>query len=183
MKIMVIYGGTRENGNTEMLTERVLEGLECTRVYLRERNIHAIVDQRHSAGGFTPVADDHHEVAAAMLEHDVLVIATPLYWYGMSGPMKDYVDRWSQSLRDARFDFKGAMRDKQGYVVITGGPDARLKGLPLIQQFAHIFDFVGMKFSAYLIGTGGKPGQVMEDERALLEAGYLNRTLKMQAAE
>lgn len=179
---MVIYGSTREDGNTEMLTERMVNGLECTRVYLREREIRAIVDQRHAAAGFDPVDDDHHQVVAAMLEHDILIFATPLYWYGMSGPMKDYVDRWSQALRDARLDFKGAMREKQGYVVITGGPDARLKGLPLIQQFAHIFDFVGMKFAAYLIGTGGKPGQVMEDERALLEAGWLNRTLKAQVA-
>lgn len=177
MKVLVIYGSSREEGNTEILTEMVLEGIEATRVYLRHQNVAPIIDQRHAPGGFSPVDDDHDSIIAQMLEHDLVIFATPLYWYGMSGPMKDFIDRWSQSLRDQRVDFKNRIKGKPAWVIVTGGPDARLKGLPLIEQFYHIFEFVGMEFDAYLIGTGGQPGKIREDERSLLDAGWLNRQL------
>jgi multimeric flavodoxin WrbA len=180
MKVLVIYGSSREEGNTELLTEKVLEGLDCTRVYLRHSDIRPIVDQRHDPEGFSPVDDDHDAIIQRMLAADLVIFATPLYWYGMSGPMKNFIDRWSQSLRDPRFDFRGGLKGKPAWVIITGGPDARLKGLGLIQQFYHIFEFMGMQFAGYLIGTGGKPGQVLEDERVLLEAAWLNRKLRQQ---
>lgn len=178
MKVLILYGSARDEGNTELLTERMVDGLECTRFYLRKLSIEPIVDKRHDPEGFSPVGDDHDRLIEALLAHDVVIFATPLYWYGMSGAMKDFIDRWSHSLRDARLPFKQMIREKKAYVVMTGGPDGRLKGLPLIQQFHHIFQFVGMEFAGYLIGTGGKPGQVLEDERALLEAGWLNKVLR-----
>lgn len=180
MKLLVLHGSSRTDGNTELLAQRVTAGLPATHVVLRERHIEAIVDKRHDPAGFHPVADDHDAIIQQVIDHDILIFATPLYWYGMSGVMKDFVDRWSQSSRDPRFDFKGAMRTKQAWVLVTGGSDARFKGLPLILQFKHIFDFVGTEFAGYIIGTGGRPGDIMKDERTLLEADWLNRTLKSQ---
>lgn len=181
MKVFVMHGSSREGGNTELLARRVVEGLDATHVRLREFQIGPIVDQRHAPGGFTFVADDQDRLIRQMLAHDVLLFATPLYWYGMSGCMKDFIDRWTQNLRDPDLGFKDGIRGKQAYVVVTGGADARLKGLPLILQFRHIFDFVGVDFAGYLIGTGGRPGQILEDDRALLEADALNRALRRQA--
>lgn len=178
MKVLVLYGSSRSESNTELLTERLIAGLDATRIRLRERRIEPIHDQRHDPAGFTPVDDDQEGIIRAMLAHDLVIFATPLYWYGMSGPMKDFVDRWSQSLRDPRLNFKQGIKGKEAWVVITGGPDGRIKGLTLIEQFVHIFNFVEMNFAGYLIGTGGKPGQVLEDGRALLEADWLNQQFK-----
>jgi multimeric flavodoxin WrbA len=47
MSIAVIYGSTRQNGNTERLTEQVIDGLEVEEIYLRNFNIQPIHDQRH----------------------------------------------------------------------------------------------------------------------------------------
>jgi multimeric flavodoxin WrbA len=108
---------------------------------------------------------------------EITVFATPLYWYGMSGQMKLFVDRWSHASRDKRFDFKGAMAGKKALAVIVGGNDAHIKALPLVQQFQYIFDFMHMEFSGYVIGHGGKPGEVLQDQRALGEADSLRRLL------
>lgn len=35
--------------------------------------------------------------------------------------MKNFVDRWSQSLRDPDWSFREAVRGKQALVVLTGG--------------------------------------------------------------
>ncbi|GED34144.1 flavodoxin family protein [Brevibacillus centrosporus] len=174
MKILVLQGSSRENGNTEQLSQLVLQGIPHTQIHLREKNIRAIHDQRHDPEGFTAVDDDYDAIVEAVLEHDVIVFATPIYWYGMSGFMKDFVDRWSQSLRDKRYSFKQALAQKQAFVITTGGDDPRVKGLPLIQQFQYIFGFVGMPFAGYIIGEGNKPGDVLQDKRAVAEASIWN---------
>lgn len=178
MRILVLNGSSRENGNTESLTRAILKDLPHTHIHLREKEILPIEDKRHTEEGFQPVDDDFHEVIREVLSHDLIIFATPLYWYGMSGSMKNFVDRWSQALRDSRYRFKEEMAQKSAYVVITGGDQPRLKGLPLIQQFQYIFGFMSMKFEGYIIGEGNKPGDVLKDERAMLEAKALSDKLR-----
>lgn len=177
MKVLVLQGSSRENGNTELLASLAVEGIPHTTIRLREKNILPILDQRHDPNGFSAVADDYDDVIEAVLSHDILVFATPIYWYGMSGHMKNFVDRWSQSLRDKRYAFKDALGQKQAYVITTGGDEPHIKGLPLIQQFQYIFSFVGMPFAGYIIGAGNKPGEIMEDEKAVADAKRLRDRL------
>ncbi|GLB59775.1 flavodoxin family protein [Cytobacillus sp. NCCP-133] len=174
MKVLALLGSTRENGNSEYLAKKIVKGTEHTLVKLSDLRIEHIVDQRHAEGGFSPVDDDYEQLVQHMLSHDVFLFATPLYWYGMSGPMKDFFDRWSQYLRDERFHLKEELARKKAYVVISGGSSAKVKGLPLVQQFQYIFDFVGMKFADYIIGSGVKPGEVKEDILALAKAEQWN---------
>jgi multimeric flavodoxin WrbA len=178
MKILVLNGSTRRHGNTELLAEKVTEGLSCTKIFLSEKKIDPIRDMRHTAEGFPDVEDDYEEVLQALLAHDTVVFATPLYWYGMSGNMKTCIDRWSQSLRDKRFSFKEIMSQKQAYVVIVGGDQPKVEALPLVQQFSLIFKYIGMTFAGYVIGKGNKPGEVLQDEAALDQAAAINRMLK-----
>ncbi|MED1801128.1 flavodoxin family protein [Brevibacillus porteri] len=178
MNILVLHGSSRDAGNTEQLTNLALEGVPHTSIRLREKSIRPIHDQRHDEGGFDAVADDYDEVTEAVLAHDFLIFSTPIYWYGMSGHMKNYVDRWSQSMRDKRYSFKESLGQKQAYVITTGGDQPRLKGLPLIQQFQYVFSFVGMLFAGYMIGEGNKPGDVWSDQRAVEEAKIFNAWLK-----
>ncbi|ECH9276406.1 flavodoxin family protein [Paenibacillus timonensis] len=178
MRIAVIQGSARNGGNTEDLTRLVLEGIPYTNIVLREKEIKPIRDQRHEEGRFDPVDDDYDELIQLVLEHDVLIFATPVYWYGASGLMKNFIDRWSQSLRDVRFDFKERMASKTAYAVVVGGDNPRIKALPLIQQLQYTFDFVGLSFAGYVIGKGSKPGEVLKDARAVRDAATLNAELR-----
>jgi multimeric flavodoxin WrbA len=178
MNIIALYGSARRNGNTEILTDRILDGKSCTKIYLSEHDIWPIDDKRHHPDGFGPVADDYQEIIEHVLQHDTILFATPVYWYGMSGIMKNFVDRWSQSLRDKSLDFKTEIRMKKAFVVAVGGDQPRTKALPLIQQFHYIFDFVGMEFAGYILGEGNKPGDILQDEVALFAADRLNQSLR-----
>jgi multimeric flavodoxin WrbA len=173
-KILVINGSSRENGNTEMFTSLILKDVPHQSIHLRHHTIVPIVDKRHSPEGFTPVEDDYDSIIQSVLAHDILVFATPLYWYGMSGHMKLFVDRWSQSLRDPRFDFKKEMSKKKSFVIICGGDNPSIKALPLVQQFQHIFDYVGTEFIGYAIGKGNSPGEIMQDQNAMAQAKHWN---------
>ncbi|MGE5675850.1 MAG: flavodoxin family protein [Mycobacterium leprae] len=178
MSILLILGSSRRQGNSELLAEQVIGNLPCSRLYLMEHAIQPIVDKRHSPEGFSPVADDYDDVIARVMAHDTLVFVTPVYWYTMSGLMKNFIDRWSQSLRDSRYAFREVMRQKRAYVVIAGGDQPRIKGLPLIQTFQYAFDYVGLTFGGYVIGEGDRPGDVLQDAAAMSQAAVLRQLLQ-----
>jgi multimeric flavodoxin WrbA len=178
MGIVVLNGSGRESGNTEELTRIALEGLAYEEIVLRDKRILPIVDQRHAEGGFQPVDDDYDAVIQQVLNHETVVFVTPVYWYTVSGLLKNFIDRWSQSLRDSRFDFKALMAAKEAYVLVAGGDNPRIKALPLIQQLKYTFDFVGMPLEGYIIAKASRPGDIWKDTKALEEAKWLNNHLK-----
>ncbi|MDZ5720922.1 flavodoxin family protein [Bacillus sp. SXabc123] len=174
MKIAVINGGTRSGGNTDLLAEKAVQGFDAEHIHLRKYQIQPIEDLRHAQGGFRSVQDDYDSIIERILPCDILVFATPIYWFGMSGTLKLFIDRWSQTLRDPRFpDFKQQMRAKHAYVIAVGGDNPKLKGLPLIQQFEHIFHFMGMPFKGYVLGEGNRPDDILHDHQALNAASSL----------
>lgn len=181
MKVAVIYGGTRPNGNTEILTEQAIQGIDVKKIFLRDYNIESIEDLRHTDDGFHDINDDYNAIIDHILPYDVLIFATPIYWYSMSGTMKNFIDRWSQTMRDVKYpDFKTKMSSKKAYVIAVGGDDPTLKGLPLIQQFQHIFNFMGITFDGYILGNGNKPGEILQDKEALFAAEQLQKKINME---
>ncbi|TYS10002.1 flavodoxin family protein [Bacillus subtilis] len=174
MKIAVINGGTRSGGNTDILAEKTVQGFDTEHIHLRKYHIQPIEDLRHAEGGFGPVQDDYDSIIERTLPCDILIFATPIYWFGMSGTLKLFIDRWSQTLRDPRFpDFQQQMSMKQAYVAAVGGDNPKIKGLPLIQQFEHIFAFMRMPFKGYVLGEGNRPGDILDDYQALSAASRL----------
>ncbi len=88
MGIAAICGSSRENGNTEELMNRLVDGLDADKIFLRNYHIQPVSDYRHSnTAPFYP-DDDYRDLISRVLEKDILVFATPIYWYGMSGLMK-----------------------------------------------------------------------------------------------
>mgnify|MGYP000199649327 CR=1 FL=1 len=179
MSIAVLYGSSRADGNTELLTDHVVKGLQVKKIFLKDYQIKDIIDQRHEENGFDYVSDDYDHLIDLVLESDVLIFATPIYWYGMSGIMKSFIDRWSQTVRDERYpNFKTRMANKKAYVIAVGGDAPKIKGLPLIQQFSYICNFIGLDFQGYILGEGVKPNDILKDEEALIKALNLNKKLK-----
>jgi multimeric flavodoxin WrbA len=179
MRILALYGSTRKGGNSELLADTIVNGLDCTKIHLMDHVIQPIRDQRHDPEGFRPVHDDHPRLVQEMLSHDIILFATPIYWYGMSGIMKNFIDRWSMYYAD--HTFKERMSEKEAIVVITGGDNPHVKGMSLIQQFYLIFDFMGMRFIDYIIGKGNNPNDVLKDTYAMAKAEEINYSLKMRS--
>lgn len=174
MSIAVIYGSSRKNGNTELLTEHAIKDYDVERIYLRDYFIKQIVDQRHDEAGFDDVYDDYDKVIGQVYKHDVLIFSTPIYWYTMSGLMKTFIDRWSQTLRDVNFpNFREDMAKKQIYVVAVGGDNPKIKGMPLIHQFQYICDFFGMTLKNYVIARASLPGDIKTDDDAFIRVRQL----------
>ncbi|MBU9723435.1 MULTISPECIES: flavodoxin family protein [Bacillaceae] len=180
MRVGIIYGSTRDQGNTERLTEEVIKYLpNVTKINLKHYHIKDIIDQRHEVHGFSPVEDDYDQIIDQLLECKVLIFATPIYWYGMTSVMKRFIDRWSQTVRDKSYpNFKDLMSDKQAYIIAVGGDNPRVKGLPLVQQFSYICQFIGLNYKGFVLGEGIKPNDILNDNQAIENARKLGELLK-----
>lgn len=181
MKLLTIYGSSRRNGNSEALAKIALKELDNDQyheIHLLDFHIEPIVDERHAPTGFKEVNDDYEVLAQQLMNHEVVLFVTPLYWYGMSGRLKNFIDRWSQSIRNESYDFKASLKGKKVFVIVTGGPASPITALPLVQQFQLITQFMDMEFVGYAIGKGVKPLEVLEDEESVLTAHQLGKRIK-----
>ena len=98
-KILVISTSLRANSNSDMLAEAFVGGAreaghEVEKVSLKNKSIGfckgCLACQKT---GSCVIQDDAGEIVEKMLHADVLVFATPIYYYEMSGQMKTMFDR------------------------------------------------------------------------------------------
>lgn len=98
-KILILSSSPRKGGNSETLAAAFAKGAEeaghqVETVYLREKNYGfcrgCLACQKL---GHCVIRDDAIEVAARMHDADVLVFATPVYYYSISGQLKTMLDR------------------------------------------------------------------------------------------
>ncbi len=179
MTIAVLHGGGRPNGNTETITKMITKDLDVKNIYLKEYVIKPIFDQRHDENGFDEVDDDYNAIIDEILKQDILLFSTPIYWYSMTATMKGFIDRFSQTMRDKNYPhFKEQLGQKKAFVIAVGGDSPYTKGLPMIQQFHHIFDFLGIPFAGYMIGNANKPNEIMNDPKSQSDAEQLRRILQ-----
>lgn len=98
-KVLIISSSFRKGGNSEQLAESFARGAreaghDVEMICLREKNIGfcrgcvACLKVGHCV-----FQDDAVEIAAKMHDADVLVFATPVYYYSVSGQLKTMLDR------------------------------------------------------------------------------------------
>ena len=112
-KVLILSSSPRKDGNSETLAAAFAKGaLEAGNlvetVHLREKNYGfcrgCLACQKL---GHCVIRDDAVEVTAKMHDADVLVFATPVYYYSVSGQLKTMLDR-ANPLYDTDYAFTKA---------------------------------------------------------------------------
>jgi len=98
-RVIVISTSLRVGSNSDMLADKFAEGArsagnEVEKISLTGKNIQfckgCFACQKL---GCCVIKDDVNDITAKVLEADVVVWATPIYYYEMSGQMKTLIDR------------------------------------------------------------------------------------------
>lgn len=87
--VLVINGSARANNNTARLVHHLLSA-NINMIELSEVKV-----SHYDYDGHYPIDDSFQEITDQMLEADIIILATPVYWYTMSGHMKVFLDRWT----------------------------------------------------------------------------------------
>lgn len=161
--VLIISSSPRKGGNSETLAASFAKGAgevghKVETVYLREKNYgfckgclaclkvgHCVID------------DDAVEIAAKMHDADVLVFATPVYYYSVSGQLKTMLDR-ANPLFDSDYAFTKA------YLLATAAEDGEetVEGtVKAVQGWVDCFErceLAGTVFAGGVNGVGDIAG-------------------------
>ena len=182
MKLTAFLGSPRPQGNTDLLTAAVLEGaaeagFETGTIALRSKRVRPCVACERCWQKDRPCAldDEMGELYQAIGEADVLLFATPVYWYAPTAQMKAFLDRLVPLNRPQG----RALVEGKGALLVTAyeeeGPTA---AEPLLRMFELSFAYLGLRELGRVVVPGvGPKGAVRERPEALEEAQALGRAL------
>lgn len=99
-KVLILSSSPRRKGNSDMLCDEFMQGAlaggnEVEKIFLRDKTIHPCLGCGVCSEYLRPCPqkDDAAGIIQKMLAADVIVMATPVYFYAMSGQMKIMIDR------------------------------------------------------------------------------------------
>ena len=130
-KVLVLSSSPRRGGNSDRLCDRFMAGAqqaghEVEKIFLKDRRIGYCTGCGACYGGAGPCPqkDDAAGVIGKMVEADVIVMATPVYFYTLSAQMKTLIDRCCARYLE--------MKGKEFYFILTAAEES----VPMMERCA-----------------------------------------------
>lgn len=179
-EILVVNGSPKKNGNTSILVEAFSKGARSAggrigivnAAYLRDKTIGCTSCRKcQSQKTYGCVIDDGASAfIRKMIKADVIVFATPLYFYGASAQLKSIVDRmFSLYHWDNETDMmETVLKGKTMVLIGSAYEDVGLKALEA--PFRLTADYTGIKFMSLLVPNAGESGDLRHRADILTKA-------------
>ena len=171
-KVLFINGSPRKKGNTSFLINKLSQELHSDisldKVFLYDQKINPCNDCRACKKGdlVCTVKDDMQEVYSKIDEADILVIGTPIYWFGPTAVAKNVLDRLRPYYGNKRLAGKN-------YALIlpagTGAGDCDLTS----EMFKRSFTALGVSLINVVTSESFDEGDAEKDEKALIRVKAL----------
>ena len=149
MRVLGIYGSPRKDGNTDQLMDKALEGAESagaeiSRVYARDLKMCGCIECGGcDKTGKCVVKDDMQSVYPLMEAADVIILASPVFFYGMTAQVKALIDRsqamWSKRMLEKGPDARKSFDSGRGHLIAvaaTGGKNL-FDGVKLVANYFY----------------------------------------------
>jgi multimeric flavodoxin WrbA len=174
-KILGIIGSPRKNGNTHVLVSRILEGAESKgflpeTVFLNDLRIQEC-NGCHACWktGSCAKKDDMSNLYQKIIESDVIVFGTPVYWYGPTALMKAFIDRF--------IFFNGPtnrikIKNKLAIIAIPFEEEDMKTVAPVIAFFERSLNYLEMNLVGKLIVPGVTLKGEVKDKVEYMEKAY-----------
>ena len=186
--IMALYGSPRANGNTEIIMNKFLqgaasEGAKVDRLYIRKERIEPCRECLTCfQSGQCVIADDMQRIYPRLLAADIVVLASPIFFYGVAAGAKALIDR-AQTLWARRYVLKDPTlgeggKKREGFFISVGGTKGPRMFEGAILTVKYFFDAFNTRYGGELLfrGVDGK-GDILKQPGALEEAGAIGRKL------
>ena len=115
MDIVSFLGSPRKNGNTSLLLDKVLDGIlsknnaQSEIVFLQNSNIKPCMgcnSCKNNEDKTCVINDDMKDIVPKIKKADLIILATPIYWWSITAQLKLLIDRlYSLNFADSSFDF------------------------------------------------------------------------------
>ena len=181
MKVLGIYGSPRKGGNTDQLLDKVLEGAqsagaEVKRVYTRELNLCGCVECGGcDKTGECVVQDDMQKVYPLLDWAEVIFLASPIFFYGVTAQAKALIDRsqahWSRRLLEKSSEERQLRNRGRGYLITVGATRGKNLFEGAILTAKYFFDALDLSYEGGIFFRSlEKRNAVQENPETLQEA-------------
>ena len=157
-KVLILSSSPRRGGNSDTLCDEFMRGAiesgnEAEKVFLRDKTI------------------DAAEIIEKMVAADVIVMATPVYFYTMSAQMKTLIDRCCGLYTE--------MKNKEFYFIVTAAEDDRKLMERTVDTFQGFLDCLeNPTIKGVVYGTGVWHVGEIKDKPTLREAYEMGKEIE-----
>ncbi len=176
-KVLILSASFRKGGNSDTLCDRFAEGAraagnEVEKIFLNSKKIGycrgcGVCNTTHRC----VQKDDMEEILNKMIENDVIVMATPVYFYTMNGQMKTLIDRTVPRYEE--------IRNKDFYFIVAAADDNRANMEKTLEGFRGFTEdcLEGAHEKGVVYGTGAWQVGDIKSSPAMDEAYEMGRTI------
>lgn len=172
--VLIISASPRKGGNSDSLCERFAAGARqngnnVEKIWLGDKKLEFCTGCYACRQGQCPQKDDAAAIGRKMLEADVIVLATPVYFYSMCAQLKTLIDRsvmyyprmekksfyYIMTMADTdEVNFKGTIASLNGFVECC--PGSTVDGMICVTGVYDKGEISGSPFLEKAFETGSK---------------------------
>ena len=190
MRILGIMGSPRIGGNTDLLLDAALsgarsQGAEAEKIVVDRLSISPCREYYGCLkDGNCVIRDDMDALYPKILEADGIVIASPIFFYGITAQLKAMVDRcqalWARK-RVLKQTWPGAGR--KGAFIAVGATRGEKLFDGSIATVKYFFKTIGVEYAEELLIRGvDQKGDIQKHPSALKDAFKLGQRLARKGA-
>ena len=176
VRILGINASPRTYGNTYRLLRIALEvakrsGAKVQLINLYEYEIKpclgCLSDIQKACRYPCVIDDDGREILAKILEADGVIFATPIYWYGPSGHLKNLIDRMTSLENMIFIDGRSWAEGKVCGIIAVGNDSGAIMAISYLMV---TFNSMGFAIPPWALAYFNKVGNVLSNSETLLDA-------------
>lgn len=152
-KVLILSGSPRKNGNSDILCDEFMKGAlssgnDVTKIRVAEKNVgycRACYVCKNS--GKCVIDDDMADILQKMIDADVIVLASPVYFYSIDAQLKAVIDRTVARWLE--------VKNKEFYYIVTAADEEAASAETTLACFRGYADCVeGAKEMGVIYGMG-----------------------------
>ncbi len=174
-KVLILSGSPRKNGNSDILCDEFMKGAveagnAVEKIRVSEKNIGYCRACYACKNGPCAIKDDMTEVLQKMIDADVIVLASPVYFYSIDAQLKALIDRTVARWLE--------VKDKEFYYIVTAADGEEEAAETTINCFRGYADCVnGAKEMGIVYGMGVYEKGEVKNTKAMLEAYEMGKSV------
>ena len=152
-KILILSGSPRKDGNSERLCKQFMAGAEAAghtveMVSLREKKVaYCVACYACRKLKKCVQKDDANEIIQKMIDADVLVLSSPVYFYSIAAQLKALIDRCVSRYTE--------IRNKEFYYIVTAAENSITAAERTIEDMRGFVDCIdGAQEKGIVYGVG-----------------------------
>ena len=153
-RVLILSASPRKGGNSDTLCNQLMEGAQqaghqVEKISLKEKKINYCTGcgACYNRGNGCSQKDDMENMLNKMIDADVIVMATPVYFYTMNGQMKTFIDRTCSRYTE--------INNKEFYFIVTAADDDKALMTRTIEEFrGFLYCLEGATEKGIIYGTG-----------------------------